>query len=196
MKKDRYTEYLNSEEWKNKKRLVIKRAKSSCEGCGKSNLPLEVHHLTYDRVGDELLTDLVAFCGKCHSKAHNKLEKSKWNLYISGSGKNPNHFDLSEIESSDFYKSPKIVLRTERYVVAEYDDRNLRLIEFAEKLSKQIEENFYISDHKGNILFYQEDVYKKCINIYGNDYKTEDGDTLFISLHISDKRLSEIIKDI
>lgn len=196
MKRERYLEYLNSKEWKNKKSKVINRAKAFCEGCGETNKPLEVHHLTYDRIGDELLTDLVAFCPDCHSKAHGKTKKSKWNLYINGECKNPNYLDVSEISSQDFYKNAEIVKRTNRYVVAEYEDRNSRLVDFAEKLLKKIDSNFYISDHKGNIIFYQEDVYKKCIEIFGDEYEAVDRDILNINLMIPQKKLNEIIAGI
>jgi len=31
---------------------------------------LEVHHLTYDRLGDERMDDLEVLCPDCHRKAH------------------------------------------------------------------------------------------------------------------------------
>jgi 5-methylcytosine-specific restriction endonuclease McrA len=31
---------------------------------------VEVHHLTYERLGEERLTDLVALCRSCHEREH------------------------------------------------------------------------------------------------------------------------------
>ena len=83
--KERYNEYLKSPQWKAKKNLVLKRANYCCEGCGASKVSLEVHHLTYERKGMELLTDLVAFCGRCHELAHERVETKKeieWYTYL------------------------------------------------------------------------------------------------------------------
>ena len=80
--KTRYEEYLLSPEWNIIKSKVIKRAKYKCEGCGEDHR-LEVHHLTYDRIGDELMIDLAALCNYCHGKVHGKITKSSWGKYLS-----------------------------------------------------------------------------------------------------------------
>ncbi len=79
--KTRYEEYHLSPEWKTLKTKVIKRAKYTCEGCGEAD-KLEVHHLTYERIGEELMIDLVALCFVCHKKAHNKWTHGRWHTYI------------------------------------------------------------------------------------------------------------------
>jgi hypothetical protein len=65
---DRYTDYLISHEWKEKRQQVLDRANGLCEQCGKP--AGEVHHLSYKNVGNEPLSDLVALCYWCHHKAH------------------------------------------------------------------------------------------------------------------------------
>lgn len=42
-----------------------------CRGCGTVD-NLHVHHLTYERLGRELLTDLVTLCAGCHRKQHGR----------------------------------------------------------------------------------------------------------------------------
>jgi 5-methylcytosine-specific restriction endonuclease McrA len=79
-KKDRewlawYEKYLESEAWQQKRGLVLKRANWMCEGCGK-NRANQVHHLTYERVGDEMLFDLVAICKECHDKIPSKFRSA------------------------------------------------------------------------------------------------------------------------
>jgi hypothetical protein len=62
--------YLKSDAWRQKRWRVLARANWFCEKCG--NDADEVHHLTYERVGNELLSDLIALCRECHSKMHGK----------------------------------------------------------------------------------------------------------------------------
>jgi hypothetical protein len=64
-----YEEYLASAAWRRKRDLVMWRSGNICEGC-LSAKATEVHHRTYDHVGDELLYELVAPCRACHGRAH------------------------------------------------------------------------------------------------------------------------------
>lgn len=70
-----YEVYLASDEWKNKKHKVLKRAKNTCEGCGDARAEV-VHHLTYKNVGEEFLFELVALCHLCHNRYHENEEKT------------------------------------------------------------------------------------------------------------------------
>ncbi len=79
---DRYKQYLKSGEWKHLRDKKLKQANYTCDGCGEQYRALEVHHTTYDRIGEELLTDLAAFCPICHKKAHKLSPKSEWSKYI------------------------------------------------------------------------------------------------------------------
>lgn len=83
--KVRYQEYLKSAVWDKKRKAVLKRANYTCEGCGEKNNSLEVHHLTYERKGMELLTDLVAYCSICHQFAHGNTNTDTivdWHMYL------------------------------------------------------------------------------------------------------------------
>lgn len=64
-----YQKYLQSAEWKELRRQVILRAKGTCERC-KEWPVVNVHHLTYERLGKELLEDLLGVCTKCHREFH------------------------------------------------------------------------------------------------------------------------------
>jgi HNH endonuclease len=70
-----YTIYLSSPEWKAKRTLVMRRANHVCEGCGRANA-VEIHHLTYQRVGHEMLFDLQAVCRPCHQALHPEKDLS------------------------------------------------------------------------------------------------------------------------
>lgn len=68
-----YNQYLTTAQWKAKRALVMERAGGICEGC-RTRKAVQVHHLTYEHVGDELLFELVALCGACHQKIHPEME--------------------------------------------------------------------------------------------------------------------------
>jgi hypothetical protein len=65
----KYREYLASEEWGEIRQKVFFRSNGFCEACGVKQAT-EVHHRTYERVGNESLLDLVATCSDCHHKIH------------------------------------------------------------------------------------------------------------------------------
>jgi 5-methylcytosine-specific restriction endonuclease McrA len=64
-----YAEYMASATWKQVRLWKLERAGWKCERCGRKG-KLDVHHLTYDRLGRELLTDLQALCRLCHQSCH------------------------------------------------------------------------------------------------------------------------------
>lgn len=65
--KDWYYSYLDSWQWSVIRDAVMERDDHTCE-CG--DHATQVHHLTYDNVGDEELDDLVAICRDCHEFEH------------------------------------------------------------------------------------------------------------------------------
>ena len=75
LRKMPFTEYRLTKEWRARRSRVLLRAGNRCELCNASGL-LDVHHRTYDRYGDELLSDLIALCRPCHSKYHDVLPEA------------------------------------------------------------------------------------------------------------------------
>lgn len=65
-----YDTYLQTPEWETRRKAVMARARNTCEGCQAADAT-QVHHLTYERVGNEMLFDLVAVCDDCHAQIHN-----------------------------------------------------------------------------------------------------------------------------
>ena len=60
-----YKRYLASREWSLLREQVRERSANTCEHCFYA--PQEaVHHLTYERIGHEKLSDLMAVCNACH----------------------------------------------------------------------------------------------------------------------------------
>lgn len=64
-----YHGYLNSQAWFERRKLVMERAGGLCEGC-RQRPATQVHHLTYEHVGCEMLWELVAVCRNCHERVH------------------------------------------------------------------------------------------------------------------------------
>lgn len=60
-----YHEYLASREWALLKNAVKERSGGICERCGIAPHQ-QTHHLTYERLGKEILDDLQGVCRGCH----------------------------------------------------------------------------------------------------------------------------------
>jgi hypothetical protein len=64
-----YADYLKSDHWKAFRKRYMKSGRPRlCLACGHGRIQL--HHLTYNRIGNERLEDLIPLCGDCHRKVH------------------------------------------------------------------------------------------------------------------------------
>ena len=72
-----YYQYLDSEEWRKIRDLVLDRDHHQCQKCG-SKENLQVHHTTYEHQYDERnhLDDLITLCESCHHGFH-AIEKEE-----------------------------------------------------------------------------------------------------------------------
>ena len=60
-----YRAYMKSDEWKKRRIRALHLANNRCQVCGEPG-KLEVHHVTYERLGHEWDSDLLAVCKQCH----------------------------------------------------------------------------------------------------------------------------------
>lgn len=66
-----YEAYLASELWAQRRSATIRAAKGVCQCC--EHFPAtQVHHITYERIGNERASDLMAVCTFCHELLHGK----------------------------------------------------------------------------------------------------------------------------
>ena len=79
MSKVDYRAYLRSDKWRHIRSEILQRSGGYCEVCSRrrsgimiKHRAVEVHHLTYVRLGDELPVDLLAVCARCHDRLHNR----------------------------------------------------------------------------------------------------------------------------
>lgn len=63
--------YLKSPQWNTLRKIVLKRDNYTCQRCNINGIPLEIHHITYERFTNENTSDLVALCRECHQSVHN-----------------------------------------------------------------------------------------------------------------------------
>lgn len=82
-----YDDYLQSDHWLATRDAKLEQAKRRCERCGEYAkrrpggrwVGLHVHHLTYERVGQERMDDLEVLCIHCHQVEHGHAEDTERN---------------------------------------------------------------------------------------------------------------------
>lgn len=74
-----YQSHLSSKKWARLRKQKLIDANFTCERCGYSvethivEIPIDVHHKTYERFGDERLDDLEVLCRHCHQAHHGRV---------------------------------------------------------------------------------------------------------------------------
>lgn len=85
MTKAEYHRYLASREWALLKEAVRARSQGRCEHCGLADYE-ETHHLTYERIGNERIRDLLGVCHECHEYLSGKSDKDPRTKVMVGGG--------------------------------------------------------------------------------------------------------------
>ena len=67
-----YDAYLQTPHWQRKRFAKLLQSGFRCEKCPYL-AELEVHHLSYDNLGCEPLTDLIVLCRNCHQREHENV---------------------------------------------------------------------------------------------------------------------------
>jgi len=65
-----YEEYLRTPEWRRRKERKLDQADHRCQFCNRHQRFLNVHHRTYENLGEELDGDLIVLSRACHSTFH------------------------------------------------------------------------------------------------------------------------------
>lgn len=73
--------YMMSAKWRAIREKALRRDGHLCQGCLERRADV-VHHTTYERLGDELLIDLVSLCHRCHDRAHGKERSADVSQFI------------------------------------------------------------------------------------------------------------------
>lgn len=82
MNKEQYKAYLQSEAWKERRKLCLEHYEYRCQVCGCTSWRrvVDVHHLHYKNVGSESNTDLVPLCCVHHAMIHNQSDGYNLNV--------------------------------------------------------------------------------------------------------------------
>jgi ssDNA-binding Zn-finger/Zn-ribbon topoisomerase 1 len=72
-----YRDYIKSIWWRKRRHARLQTTGGRCERCGKAVLLVDVHHMNYDRLGEERDTDLEVLCRDCHRIVHNEQSRQQ-----------------------------------------------------------------------------------------------------------------------
>ena len=72
MSREDKKEHLRSLYWQQLKERKLIQQDYRCAKCGKSTIHLDLHHITYERLGFERDDDVILLCRACHSSLHEK----------------------------------------------------------------------------------------------------------------------------
>jgi phage terminase large subunit GpA-like protein len=64
-----YYSYIKSPEWYKRRYGALMRAGRKCQVCG-SQQSLQIHHNSYQHLGNEPASDLICLCEQCHRLFH------------------------------------------------------------------------------------------------------------------------------
>ena len=87
-----YDKYLNSNAWNETRDKLFEQIGRRCI-CGR--IATQVHHKTYGNIGKEnLLTDLVGLCDRCHRDVHDRAGEVYWDRFRTYVEENGNRLQL------------------------------------------------------------------------------------------------------
>ena len=131
MNKEQYSIYLQLDHWQKVKKAMYS-MKSRCHVCFIGEENLNIHHLTYENIGNEGYFDLVVLCKDCHKKIHE------------------DKYDLSKTVDR---KSISELIRERAFFLMVYLDYNTRnAFEWAEKEVCKVHGNIKITKCGDHIL--------------------------------------------
>ena len=128
-----YDRYIHSAGWRRKAGQRLEMDGHVCQVCGRE--AIEVHHLTYDRFGNEEMSDLVSLCRKCHNKAEELYDPSiiPWAM----EEKKPEGNNFMAAMRADAAKLAPVVFEYLKEVLGEGFDGLMRLRQPEDKEGKK-----------------------------------------------------------
>ena len=90
-----YSEYLKHPHWKKVREQRFKFDEGRCVICRKDmhGDPYHTHHLTYQRLGNERLRDVITLCQDCHDAFHRN-----WTQSYFWKGKQSGHWEVFDLQ--------------------------------------------------------------------------------------------------
>jgi len=75
-----YETYIKSDKWKLIRKQVLDFWGNRCILCY-SDYNVHVHHRSYDRLGNEIMTDIIPLCAECHERHHWVIDELREDPY-------------------------------------------------------------------------------------------------------------------
>ncbi len=72
-----YTDVIKSDKFRELGSLKKESVNFKCEICGNTDRQLHTHHLTYENLGNESMSDLLIACDLCHLDIHSTEPKNR-----------------------------------------------------------------------------------------------------------------------
>ena len=93
-----YEEYLHTPEWQETREAALKRAGNRCQVCRAEDVALDVYHTTYETLGCEQESDVIALCAACYNllSQRQKLTPNDGTAKTAGDEPAYPHFSLSQ----------------------------------------------------------------------------------------------------
>lgn len=159
MTKHEYYQYLKSDKWGVKRNLILELDNYECKICSCTDL-LDVHHLTYDNIGNESECDLVTLCRNCHSRVshYHKIEGLSLDQALDLIAKRHNKTSYQLKDYANHRREIKLVYRKEQ--IRRREKNRLRIYEPIEMPANFIPDNIKRVLVEADIDL--ESVFKRC----------------------------------
>lgn len=92
-----FGQYYESAEWYRTRERILRRDDNTCQSCGK--LAECVHHLCYERLGQENDLDLISLCNDCHGLVHATQDSYKYAYKLTSA-------EIRRMHSQKLYEQP------------------------------------------------------------------------------------------
>lgn len=104
-----YGIYLRTPHWRRLRDERLEHDGLRCVDCGAVH-NLQVHHISYERLGHEFLSDLVTLCGRCHTERHKfkPIELTDWSRIRD---------EVLEYREGIKYSREELALLAEKYLI-------------------------------------------------------------------------------
>lgn len=111
-----YKEYIEKHpHWQAVRKARFKFDNFQCVVCHKKIIgnDFQTHHLNYNHLGNEHMTDVITLCDSCHAKFHNAWQKATF-----WKGRESGHWDVFNIDETanlcvEYYAEDKFICRDE-----------------------------------------------------------------------------------
>lgn len=75
-----FNTYYDSQQWAWARKKILKRDNHKCQSCNQDATC--VHHITYERLGEESHFDLISLCKDCHNAVHYEQDKHYYSFRL------------------------------------------------------------------------------------------------------------------